>query len=148
VTADTTHAVLGENAARSMLYVAMTRGRDANTAYLYERTTEAEYGPDTAAGPHVLQRGTAHQAAQLAHAITTVHDDFPVTAHRIATGTPRHLLPQRVASLLAEWDAALGGRAVAHSAWRKAAKGMTAAMSRSRATDRAQTRDRRDDLSL
>ena len=39
VTADTTHAVLGENTTRSLLYVAMTRGRHTNTAYLYERTS-------------------------------------------------------------------------------------------------------------
>ena len=44
VTADTTHAVLGDNTTRSLLYVAMTRGRDTNTAYLYERTAEHEYG--------------------------------------------------------------------------------------------------------
>jgi ATP-dependent exoDNAse (exonuclease V) alpha subunit len=31
VTADTTHAVLGENTTRSLLYVAMTRGRHTNT---------------------------------------------------------------------------------------------------------------------
>jgi ATP-dependent exoDNAse (exonuclease V) alpha subunit len=37
VTADTTHAVLGERASRNLLYVAMTRGRDTDTAYLYER---------------------------------------------------------------------------------------------------------------
>ena len=35
VTADTTHAVLGENTTRALLYVAMTRGRESNTAYLY-----------------------------------------------------------------------------------------------------------------
>jgi ATP-dependent exoDNAse (exonuclease V) alpha subunit len=35
VTADTTHAVLGENTTRSLLYVAMTRGRHTNTAHLY-----------------------------------------------------------------------------------------------------------------
>ena len=50
VTADTTHAVLGEKATRAALYVAMTRGRAANHAYLYERVAEAsEYsdaGPD------------------------------------------------------------------------------------------------------
>ena len=59
VTADTTHAVLGENTTRSMLYVAMTRGRDANTAYLYERTAEQEYGPTENDGPHLMQRGTS-----------------------------------------------------------------------------------------
>lgn len=34
VTADTIHAVLGENTTRALLYVAMTRGRGSNTAYL------------------------------------------------------------------------------------------------------------------
>jgi hypothetical protein len=33
-TADTTHAVLGENTTRAMLYAAMTRGRESNSAYL------------------------------------------------------------------------------------------------------------------
>ena len=36
-TAERTHAVLGENTSRALLYVAMTRGRDTNRAYLYER---------------------------------------------------------------------------------------------------------------
>lgn len=40
VTADTTHAVLGATASRVLAYVAMTRGRDTNTAYLYERGPE------------------------------------------------------------------------------------------------------------
>ncbi len=35
VTADTAHAVLGESANRAMAYVGMSRGRDANHAYLY-----------------------------------------------------------------------------------------------------------------
>ena len=38
VTADTSHAVLGENTSRALLYVAMTRGRYTNTAHLYPRT--------------------------------------------------------------------------------------------------------------
>jgi hypothetical protein len=41
VTADATHSVLGEKATRAALYVAMTRGRESNTAYLYERVAEA-----------------------------------------------------------------------------------------------------------
>jgi ATP-dependent exoDNAse (exonuclease V) alpha subunit len=40
VTADTTHAVLGETASRNLVYVAMSRGRARNTAYLYQRPTE------------------------------------------------------------------------------------------------------------
>jgi conjugative relaxase-like TrwC/TraI family protein len=50
VTADTTHAVLGENTTRSMLYVAMTRGRETNGAYIYETATEQEYGLDPLPG--------------------------------------------------------------------------------------------------
>jgi conjugative relaxase-like TrwC/TraI family protein len=147
-TADTTHAVLGENATRSMLYVSMTRGRDANTAYLYERTSEAEYRPATAGAPHVMQRGTAHQAAQLANAIVTVCDDAPVTAHQIATGTPRHLLPERIAGLLAARDTALDGRTTAHAEWRKATERAFAAMGRNHTNHRNRIVDRGDDLEL
>jgi hypothetical protein len=44
----TTHAVLGESTSRALLYVALTRGRESNAAYLYERTA----GGDRArAGP-------------------------------------------------------------------------------------------------
>lgn len=39
VTADASHALLGENSTRALLYVGMTRGRDSNTAYLYQRTS-------------------------------------------------------------------------------------------------------------
>ena len=55
VTADTSHVVLGENTTRAALYVAMTRGREANNAYLYERPTEAsEYSDAGADGPLVV----------------------------------------------------------------------------------------------
>ncbi|TQR85664.1 AAA family ATPase [Mycobacterium hodleri] len=148
VTADATHAVLGENTTRSMLYVAMTRGREANTSYLYERTTEAEYGPSTDGEPYVMQRGTAHQAVQLAHAIITVHDDVPLTANQIAAETPRHLLPERVASLLAERARALDGRITAYAEWARSIEGVTAEMGRTRMTDRARIRDRGADLEL
>ncbi|MCT7661009.1 helicase C-terminal domain-containing protein [Mycobacterium deserti] len=42
VTADTSHAVLGENATRNLLYLAMSRGRHTNTAHLYERITDTQ----------------------------------------------------------------------------------------------------------
>ena len=66
VTADTTHAVLGENTTRPMLYVAMTRGRDTNSAYIYQRATEQEYGLVPLPGAHVMGRGTAAHAGRLA----------------------------------------------------------------------------------
>jgi hypothetical protein len=68
----------------------MTRNRDANTAYLYERATEQEYGPAMPDGPHVVQHRTSHRAGLLARAIVANHDDVPVTAHHVAPNTPRH----------------------------------------------------------
>ena len=54
VTADTTHAVLGENTTRSLLYVAMTRGRHTNTTHLYQRATgDSEYGYHDPDGTHL-----------------------------------------------------------------------------------------------
>jgi hypothetical protein len=99
VTADTSHAVLGEKATRAALYVAMTRGRQANNAYLYERPTEAtEYsdGPD---GLNLLRRGTSRAAAQLFRQIIAT-DARAQTAHDLAAQTDRRRLPDRVAALL------------------------------------------------
>ena len=85
VTADTTHAVLGENTTRAMLYVAMTRGRDTNTAYIYERTTEQEYGQLTAHTSCTAEH--SDHAGRLMRAIIANHDQ-PVTAYDIAGQTP------------------------------------------------------------
>jgi len=95
VTADTTHAVLGENTSRAPLYVAMTRGRDTNTAYLYERIA-SEGGREHAQEPglHVLRRGTRRDGAQLVCGIIANHDDRAHTAHDIAVNTDREHLPQ------------------------------------------------------
>jgi conjugative relaxase-like TrwC/TraI family protein len=132
VTADSTHAVLGENTTRSMLYVAMTRARDANTAYLCERSTEQEYGLATANGPHVLQRGTSQEAGQLALAIIANHDDAPVTAHQVAAHTPHQLLPDRVRRLLDRQATATERRVVAYQNLRSASAEFVAAMAHSR----------------
>ena len=64
VTADTSHVVLGKNTTRAALYVAMTRGREANNAYLYERPTEAsEYSDAGADRPHVRCRGSSRASS-------------------------------------------------------------------------------------
>jgi hypothetical protein len=60
------------------------RGRDANTAYLYERIAEGDHEhaeqPDS---PHVMRRGTSHDAAQLVRGIIiAARDDRARTAHR------------------------------------------------------------------
>ena len=81
--------MLGENTTRSLLYVAMTRGRHTNTAYLYERTIgDGEYGHQEPDGTHLTSRGTSRDAADLVRAILANHDQTPVTAHDYAAQTP------------------------------------------------------------
>ena len=85
VTADTTHAVLGEKASRATLYVAMTRGRESNHAYLYERIAEAaEYSQAGPGGLHVARRGSSRAAAHLLR-----RSSPPMRAHRPYTNSPR-----------------------------------------------------------
>jgi hypothetical protein len=144
-TADATHAVLSENTTRALLYVALTRGRDANTAYLYEHTTEAEYGPTPPDGTHVLQRGTTHQAALLARTIITSHDDVPTTAQVAAASTPRNLLPDMVAGLLARRAEAVDRRRSDYQGWRQAADDTAASMTRAHANAASRSRNRSRD---
>ncbi|ARV85414.1 relaxase domain-containing protein (plasmid) [Mycobacterium intracellulare subsp. chimaera] len=118
VTADTTHAVLGEHTSRNLLYVALTRGRDTNHAYLYERQageTEHEH-PDQQPGVHVARRGTSAQAAQLVRAIIGTRDNQARTAHDIAAQTEdREQLPERVQHLLAGRTHAVHARRTAYA---------------------------------
>ena len=103
VTADTSSAILGEGSSRAMLYVALTRGRDNNAAFLYQRITgEADHEharPITYAGIHQLQRGNKYCAAQYFRMILA-NDDRPRTMHAEAERTERHLLPDVVSDLL------------------------------------------------
>ena len=62
VTAESTHAVLGEKTSRDLLYVAMTRGRETNTGYLYERVT-GRASTNTPSPPPVCTRLAAAPAA-------------------------------------------------------------------------------------
>ncbi len=150
VTADTTHAVLGgESTTRSMLYVAMTRARDANTAYLYERITEQEYGPLPVDSPHVMQRGgTSAQASLLASSIIEAHDDVPVTAHQVAAATPGgHLLPDMVARLVDRQSAKVEDRNTAHTRWQNAIDGWDETMERAHEREQARATNRSRDHS-
>lgn len=123
VTADTTHAVLGENTTRALLYVAMTRGRDTNTAYLHERIAgENEHGqPD---GVHIPRRGTAKEAAQRARTIIANHDERARSAHQIAHDADGSALPEGVRGLLRLRSYAIQQRKVAHQQWRGAVAGI------------------------
>ena len=101
VTAETTHAVLGDTTSRNLLYVALTRGRDTNQAYLYERrAAETEHEHADPPGVHVLRRGTGRDAAQLVRAIIANHDEQARTAHDVAEAADRDQLPDRVRRLL------------------------------------------------
>ena len=118
VTTDTAHAILGEGSGRAMAYVAMTRGRDHNHAYIYQPITgEADHehsAPVAGADIHVLRRGNKYSAAQYFRTILA-NDDRPRTMHAEAERTPRHLLPPVVADLL---DRHERRRAARRAAWR------------------------------
>jgi conjugative relaxase-like TrwC/TraI family protein len=148
VTADTTHAVLGENATRSLLYVAMTRGRHTNTAHLYERSVEQEYGQRLAGPTHVPQRGTSSQAGELIRAIIANHDDRPVTAHDYAAQTPGAALPDRVRSLLNRRTTAAQSRRASYETWRTEAENHAQAVSRARERAISKGRDRSPDIGI
>lgn len=105
VTADTTHAVIGETASRAMAYVAISRGRDNNHIYIYiytRETGEADHEhrhllDDTEV--HQMRRGTKYDAAHFLRMILA-NDDRPLTMHTHAERTQHHLLPAVVAELL------------------------------------------------
>ena len=67
VTADSSYAILGLGASRAMAYVAMTRGRLNNEAFLYQRFShEADHEhakPVAAPAIHRIRRGNKHSAA-------------------------------------------------------------------------------------
>ena len=119
VTADTTHAVLGENTSRNLLYVALTRGRDTNTVYLYERHAgETDHEHRDEPGVHVMRRGTSHEAAQLVRVIIANRDTQARTAHHIAMETDdRGQLPDRVRGLLERRTHAAERRQAAYRHW-------------------------------
>jgi conjugative relaxase-like TrwC/TraI family protein len=118
VTADSCHAILSESASRAAAYVAMTRGRDANHAYIYTREAgeaDHEHRHLIADGEaHQMRRGTKHAAAYYMR-IILANDDREITMHAQAERTPRDQLPPVVANLLARNDRC---RATRRETWR------------------------------
>ena len=113
------HAILGEAATRAMAYVAMTRGRDNNHAYIYNdwtaRTDHEHTAPVDNAQIHQLRRGNKYSAAHYFRTILA-NDDRPRTMHAEAERTERHLLPDIVADVLARHEQR---RAARRAAWRE-----------------------------
>ncbi|MGO8966941.1 MobF family relaxase [Mycobacterium sp.] len=148
VTADTTHAVLGETTTRSMLYVALTRGRHTNTAYLYERTNEHEHGREPSDRVHSMQRGTSHHAGQLIRAIIANHDEQFITAHDTAAQSVNTELPEQVQNLLHRRTAALHRRREAFQRWRAEIQSYTQAMAQARERHAQRSRDQSLDYGI
>jgi hypothetical protein len=149
VTADTTHAVLGENTTRSLLYVAMTRGRHTNTAHLYERTIgDSEYGHHEPDGTHLTNRGTSRDAASLIRAILANHDQTPVTAYDYAAQTPGAALPDRIRSPLNRRTTSAHRRRATYETWRTEAENHAQSMSRACERATSKSRDRSPDTGI
>jgi conjugative relaxase-like TrwC/TraI family protein len=117
VTADTIHAVLSDTATHALSYVAMTRGREANTAYLYERITEQENQQHLTELGHVVNRGSGQHAATLLRGIIA-NNDHPATAHDIAATTPSESLPSRVRAAIERRALAVRDRSSVYKRWR------------------------------
>jgi hypothetical protein len=128
VTADTTHAVLSDTATRALLYVAISRGRDTNSAYLYQRTTEYEYPHEPTDARHVMQRGSGQAAGQLLRAIVANNDEQPVTAHDMAAQSPDSALSERVRSLVDRRVMAVQRRRATLQSWQAEAQNVAVSM--------------------
>jgi hypothetical protein len=135
VTADTTHAVLGDTASRNLLYVAMSRGRARNTAYLYERPTEQEYGP--ASAPAAWHGDAADARERLTELIASTVER-PLTAHDVAASATTSALPTYVQHVTERRRTAVLRRHAEHQAWHHTER-MAADQ---RATDRARDANR------
>ncbi|EHB58713.1 TrwC relaxase [Mycolicibacterium rhodesiae JS60] len=118
VTADASLAVLREDTSRNMLYVAMTRGRHANHAHIYERATEAsEFSHREPTSTHIAQRGDDLDAAALLRAILA-NDEPSSAAHDYAAHNPDEVLPERVRGLLAIRATATQHRIESYETWK------------------------------
>ncbi|UXA08305.1 relaxase domain-containing protein [Mycobacterium sp. SMC-2] len=99
-TAETAHAVLSEQTTRGLFYVAMSRGRGANTAYLTQQSGDYDHvshrsRPDR----HTASRDTRRQAAQLVRRIVANDSDHARTAHDIASESGNSVSLEHLSSL-------------------------------------------------
>jgi conjugative relaxase-like TrwC/TraI family protein len=119
VTADTCHAILSESATRAAAYVAMTRGREHNHAYIYTREPgEADHEHRHVLDDgevHQLRRGTKYSAAHYFRMILA-NDDRARTMHAEAERTPREHRHPIVAALLERNEQRRGAR---QDTWRQ-----------------------------
>ena len=139
------HSILADTSSRAMAYVGMTRAKDENHAYVYQRISgEADHEHSrlvAGADIHVLRRGNKWAAA---HHFRTIlaNDDRPRTMHAEAERTERDLLPQPVSDLLIAQEQRRSARS---AVWREhSAAGRAAAAAYQRMATVAETVAGRD----
>lgn len=139
------HSILADTSSRAMAYVGMTRAKDENHAYIYQRISgEADHEHSrlvAGADIHVLRRGNKWAAA---HHFRTIlaNDDRPRTMHAEAERTERDLLPQPVSDLLVAQEQRRSARS---AVWREhSAAGRAAAAAYQRMATVAETVAERD----
>lgn len=117
VTADTTHAVLGENSSRALLYVAMTRGRETNSVHIYQRMPEGQvhdcHEPE---GRQLPAQSCGLDAAELVRTILA-NDQPTVTVHTYTTQVPGEVLSDSVRPLRAGHAVAVERRVAGYQMW-------------------------------
>jgi conjugative relaxase-like TrwC/TraI family protein len=119
VTADTSYPIVSDRTDRSTLYTGMTRGRDMNRAFVYDKIAgEGDHEhADPVDGVHQARRGDPQQAAALVRAITG-RDDRPHTVHQVAAEVDREQLPERVARFASKRDHDLASRRATYRTWK------------------------------
>ena len=95
----------------------MTRGRDTNTAYLYDRPTEHEYPPVPDASAHRTWRADSSDAAHTLRNLIAHTDERPSTANEYAVRTPNSALPEQVQHLIQRRQRNLQRRQTEHRVW-------------------------------
>lgn len=118
VTADTSYPILSDRTNRNLLYVGMTRGREINRAYIYDKIAgeqDHEHG-ESVPGIREARRGDSRQAAALVRAITG-RDTRPHSAHQVAGDTDPAQLDSRLQASLAAQARDTGRRRREHRAW-------------------------------
>jgi conjugative relaxase-like TrwC/TraI family protein len=120
VTADAAHAVLSETATRALAYVALTRGRHTNKAYICERSAEHERPGQLTDAGHVKARGRPEHAGRLLHTIAA-NDGQLATAHDIAVATTHESRSSRVRGAIDQRSAAVRCRSISYRRWCAAA---------------------------
>lgn len=123
-TADTTHAVLRDTTSRELFYVAMSRGRQSNTAYLAQHFGDDDHGGQGLATGDSDSGRTSRQAAELARSIIANDTDRSRTAHNIAHDAGSYpTIPERVSTLLGRRQRQTAERRASYSEWRHARLG-------------------------